>query len=254
MAQVRTNTTAGTLGDYDICLAGSGSYKDLLEQLQVGDQVAVNYSWYSVATGNPIHLEQAVGGNAMVMVDGELTVRNEDETYNSQVYSRSAYGSSQDGKTLYMFTIDKSTDPVYGVSAGCNTSVMCQILKQLGAWDVCNVDAGGSAQLMVEGSVVNRTTEGTPRAVANGWMVYSTAPDGDNNIASLAFLAPEIEVPIYSTFVPTVLGYNQYGELVNDNLEGVTFSIDPAYGTVMAAKSNFSARPAQQPLLQPMAA
>ena len=236
VAQVRTNTTAGTLGDYDICLAGSGSYKDLLEQLQVGDQVAVNYSWYSVATGNPIHLEQAVGGNAMVMVDGELTVRNEDETYNSQVYSRSAYGSSQDGKTLYMFTIDKSTDPVYGVSAGCNTSVMCQILKQLGAWDVCNVDAGGSAQLMVEGSVVNRTTEGTPRAVANGWMVYSTAPDGDNNIASLAFLAPEIEVPIYSTFVPTVLGYNQYGELVSGNLEGVTFSIDPAYGTVNGGK------------------
>ncbi len=236
VAQVRTNTTAGTLGDYDICIAGSGTYKELLEQLQVGDQVAVNYSWYSVATGNPIHLEQAIGGNAMVMVDGELTVRNEDETYNSQVYSRSAYANSQDGKTLYMFTIDKSTDPVYGISAGCNTSVMCQILKELGAWDVCNVDAGGSAQLMVHGSVVNRTTEGTPRAVANGWMIYSTAPDGDNEVASLAFLAPEINVPIYSTFSPVVLGYNQYGELISDNVEGITFSIDPAYGTVNDGK------------------
>lgn len=232
VGQIRTNTTAGTLGDYDICLSGSGSYKELLEQLQVGDQVAINYSWYSVATGNLVRLEQAVGGNAMVMVDGELTGRNEDETYNSQVYSRSAYANSQDGKTLYMFTIDKSIDPVYGNSVGCNTSVMCQILKQLGAWDVCNVDAGGSAQLMVQGNVVNRTTEGTPRAVANGWMVLSTAPDGDNEIASLAFLAPEIDVPIYSTYQPVVLGYNKYGELVSENVEGVTFSIDPAYGTV----------------------
>ena len=64
---------------------------------------------------------------------------------------------SQDGKTLYMFVIDKSLDPTYGNSAGCTTSVMCQIMKQLGAWTVCNVDAGGSAQLMVEGNVVNKT-------------------------------------------------------------------------------------------------
>ena len=146
VGEIRTNTTAGTLGDYDICIAGSGSHRQCSSRLQVGDEVTVNYAWYSVATNQPITLEQAIGGNAMVMVGGELTGRNEDESYNSQVYSRSAYGKSQDGKTLYMFTIDKSTDPVYGVSAGCNTSVMCQILGRLGAWDVCNVDAGGSAQ------------------------------------------------------------------------------------------------------------
>ena len=132
-----------------------------------------------------------------------------------------------------MFTIDKSTDPVYGVSAGCNTSVMCQILKQLGAWDVCNVDAGGSAQLMVQGAVVNKTTEGTPRAVANGWMVYSTAPEEDAaTITSIAFLDPTIRVPIYSSCKPIVLGYNKYGELINENVEGVTFAIAPEYGEV----------------------
>lgn len=232
VAAVRNNTTAGTLGDYDICIAGSGSYQTLLEQLQEGDKVTVNYAWYSLASGQPLTLEQAIGGNAMVMVGGELTGRNEDETYNSQVYSRSAYGKSQDGKTLYMFTIDKSTDPVYGVSAGCNTSVMCQVLKQLGAWDVCNVDAGGSAQLMVQGAVVNRTTEGTPRAVANGWMVYSVAPDDDaTTIASLAFLDPTVRVPVYSSYTPTILGYNKYGELISENVEGVSLSIDSEYGT-----------------------
>ena len=232
VAAVRNNTTAGTLGDYDICIAGSGSYQTLLEQLQVGDKVTVNYAWYSLASGQPLTLEQAIGGNAMVMVGGELTGRNDDETYNSQVYSRSAYGKSQDGKTLYMFTIDKSTDPVYGVSAGCNTSVMCQVLRQLGAWDVCNVDAGGSAQLMVQGAVVNRTTEGTPRAVANGWMVYSVAPDDDaTTIASLAFLDPTVRVPVYSSYTPTILGYNKYGELISENVEGVSLSIDSEYGT-----------------------
>ena len=233
VGEIRTNTTAGTLGDYDICIAGSGSYKTILEQLQVGDEVTVNYAWYSTATNQPYTLEQVIGGNSMVMVGGEQTVRNQDDSYNSKVYSRSAYGKSQDGKTLYMFTIDMSTDPVYGRSAGCTTSVMCQILKQLGAWDVCNVDAGGSAQLMVQGAVVNKTTEGTPRAVANGWMVYSTAPDEDAaTIASIAFLDPTIRVPIYSSCKPIVLGYNKYGELINENVEGVTFAIAPEYGEV----------------------
>ena len=230
---MRTNTTAGTLGDYDICIAGSGSYKTILEQLQVGDEVTVNYAWYSTATNQPYTLEQVIGGNSMVMVGGEQTVRNQDDSYNSKVYSRSAYGKSQDGKTLYMFTIDMSTDPVYGRSAGCTTSVMCQILKQLGAWDVCNVAAGGSASLMVQGAVVNKTTEGTPRAVANGWMVYSTAPEEDaTTITSIAFLDPAIRVPVYSSYKPIVLGYNKYGELINENVEGVTFAIAPEYGEV----------------------
>lgn len=232
--QVRIPQTAGSLGDYDMCLVGSESYQTLLQELQPGDEVTVKYSWYSCATGEPIRLEQAVAGNAIVLHDGELTPRNEDENYNSMVYSRSAYGKSADGKTLFMFVIDKSTDPVYGISNGCNTSVMSQIMKQLGAATVCNVDAGGSAELMVQGKIVNKTTEGSPRAVANGWMVYSTAPDdeGSNVITRLAFLEPQINVPVYSSYTPVVLGYNAYGELIDENVEGVSFSISPDYGTV----------------------
>ncbi|EJW92193.1 hypothetical protein EVA_19700, partial [gut metagenome] len=165
--------------------------------------------------------ENVVGGNAIVLKNGELTERNYDEEYNSKVYSRSAYGMSEDGKTLYMFVIDLSQDPVYGRSAGCTTSAMCQIMKQLGAYNVCNVDAGGSAQLMVQGKVVNRTTESTPRAVANGWMVYSVAPNDDksNVIARIEFLDPEIKLPIYTTYKPVILGYNVYGELISENVE-----------------------------------
>ncbi len=226
--EVKSGGEAGTLGDYDLCLVGTASYRTALEQLQAGDVVTINYGWQSYANGEIPELENAIGGNAIVMLDGELTGRNDDEQYNSQVYSRSAYGMSEDGKTLYMLVIDKSTDPVYGISAGCNTSVMCQIMKQLGAWTVCNVDAGGSAQLMVQGDVVNTTTEGTPRAVANGWMVYSTAPEtAESDVVSrIEFLDPELNVPVYTTYTPVVLGYNVYGELIDENVEGVELSLD----------------------------
>ncbi len=230
---VRTNTSAGKLEDYDLCLTGTDSYKAMLEKLQPGDKVTLNNFWTSLSSGETTRFEILVVGYAMVMVDGELTGRNEDETYNSQIYSRSAYGMSQDRNTLYMLVIDKATDPIYGSSVGCNTSVMCQVMKQLGAWNVCNVDAGGSAQLMVRGSVVNKTTEATPRAVANRWMVCSTAPDDaeSKTITRLEFLDPQIEIPIYSTYTPTILGYNKYGELIDDDVEEVELTCDAELGT-----------------------
>ena len=83
----------------------------------------------------------------LVMRNGELTEHNYNEDYNSMVYSRTAYGCSEDGKTLYMIVIDKSTDPVYGKSAGCPTSVMCEIAKHFGCWNMSNFDAGGSAEM-----------------------------------------------------------------------------------------------------------
>lgn len=237
--KVVKNTQDGTLGDYDFCLAGTGAYKTNLEKLAEGDKVTVKYAWKSCQSGATPNFENLVGGNAIVLKDGELTERNNDEAYNSQIYSRSAYGVSKDGKKLYMFVIDKSTDPVYGFSAGCNTAEMSQIMKQLGAWNVCNVDAGGSAQLMVQGDVVNRTTESTPRGLANGLMVFSTAPES-GKVARLEFLDSELNIPIFSSYKPVILGYNQYGELIDENITDFELTCDANIGTI-ANKNEFRA-------------
>ena len=235
--EVKTDAGNGTLGSYDLCLVGCGTNKDALAQLAAGDQVTINYAW-STADGVTPVIENAIAGNAMVMLDGELTGRNDDESYNTQIYSRTAYGCSADGKKLYIVVIDKSSDPVYGTSAGCNTSVMCQIMKHYGCSNLCNVDAGGSAQMMVAGEVINRTTEGTPRAVANGWMLYSIAPQ-DNVIARLEYDDVTLQAPPYSTFTPKILGYNQYGDLIDEDVQGFTLSCASELGSTEG--SNFTA-------------
>ncbi len=229
VAEVKTDAGTGTLGNYDLCLVGRGTNKDALASLVAGDQVTINYSWSTEDGVTPI-IEQAIGGNAIVMLNGEMTGRNDDESYNTQVYSRTAYGCSADGKTLYIIVIDKSTDPVYGVSAGCNTRVMCQIIKHYGCSNLCNVDAGGSAQMMVKGEVINKTTENSPRAVANGWFLFSIAPQ-DDVIARLEFDDVALMAPPYSTYEPKILGYNQYGDLINDNVQGFTLTCDESVGT-----------------------
>lgn len=236
--EIKANTGSNTLGSYDLCLSGTGAYKNYLEQLAVGDEVTVKHGWKSLNTNDEPYLDQIVAGNAIVLKDGELTGRNTDEAYNSQVYSRTGYGMSKDGKTLYVIVIDKSTDPVYGLSAGCGTNVMCQIAKHFGCWNLCTMDAGGSAQMMVDNQIINKTTEGTPRAVANGWMIYSIA-EPETEIARIEFLDPELIAPIYSTYSPTILGYDKFGNLINENVEGVALSCTPNVGTTDG--SNFIA-------------
>lgn len=238
VGEVKTNAGTGTLGNYDLCLVGRGSNQALLAKLATGDQVTINYGWSTADGKITPEIEQLIGGNAIVMLNGVKTGRNTDESYNSQVYSRTGYGKSADGKKLYIIVIDKSIDPIYGTSAGCSTSVMCDILAHFGCTDVCTMDAGGSAQMLVDGEIVNKTTESTPRSVANGWFVYSIAPK-DETIARLEFYEHNLQAPPYSTYSPKVIAYNQYGDIVSEDFKDFTLSCDAAIGS--CSGSSFTA-------------
>ena len=250
--EVRTNAGRGTLGDYDLAVVGYGVAGTNLAKLSVGDKVTINYAWYTFNNSDYSpkeipEMEQLICGNAFVMENGERNYRNFNETYNSQIYSRCAYGASADGKTLYVIVIDKSTDPVYGQSKGCNTNDMCWIAKHFGVSNLSSMDAGGSAQMLIDRAIVNKTTESSPRAVANGWLLYSIAPT-DNVITRLEFDAVHATCPPYSTFSPKILGYNQYGDLIDKDVKGFTLSCDPALGTCNGSSFTANGDPMTMPL------
>ena len=227
--EVKTDAGAGTLGNYDLCLVGRGVNKDALAKLVAGDVVTIDLKWLQ-PDGSVPEIEQLIGGNGVVMVDGVLTDLNTVDSYNSKTYSRTAYGTTADRKTLINVVIDMSVDPVYGKSAGCNTFVMCDIMKYFGCTNIMNMDAGGSAQMMVEGKVINKTTEATPRAVANGWFFYSIAPQ-DDVVTRLEFEECTLQAPIYAQYKPVILAYNQYGDLIDKDLQGFTLSCPDSLGT-----------------------
>ncbi|MCM1032395.1 MAG: phosphodiester glycosidase family protein [Odoribacter sp.] len=233
--EVLTGTDGqGTLGNHDLALCGRGDNAAILAALAAGDKLQLRYTWtFNPGTEQEVTplVEQAIGGNALVMRGGELLDHNYNEAYNSQIYSRTGYGCSADGKTLYIVVIDKSTDPVYGTSKGCGTDVMCLIAKHLGCYNMANFDAGGSAEMMVNNEIINKTTEGTPRAVANGWMVYSIAPEDDNTVARLEFYDNVLQQPIYASAAPQVIAYNKYGAVVDYDFKDVTYSCSEGLGT-----------------------
>ena len=246
VAHIINGADRQTLGENDACLSVTGdANKAAMAALAVGDTLQLVSGWRALEDNAQCEypeVENLVTGNATIMHNGELTPRNYNEDYNTSVYSRTCYGASADGKHLYMLVIDKSVSPVYGASHGCNTAVACQILKQMcpDVSEMVNMDAGGSAEMLVMGEIINRTTEGTPRNVATGWMIEAIG-DEDHEVASIAFDKHRIDVPSFSTVKPRVLGYNLIGELIDEDVQGFELTCDETLGT--ASGSTFIAGP-----------
>ena len=225
---------ANALEPGECCLSGNGRAKVFLENLSVGNTLKINMDIFTTEGGIRPDILQMVTGNGVVLKNGELTDRNYDG-YNSTLYPRTGIGMSQDRKTIYFIVIDKK-----GNSIGANTETLCDILKHAGAWNIASMDGGGSAQMMIKGAIVNNPADGKERAVANGWMVFSTAPE-DKELKSLEFDTYNLEVPVYASFIPQILGYNQYGVLVDENVSDFTLSCDPSLGTISENGKRFTA-------------
>ena len=232
VARIVRDADRQTLGNYDACITCSGTQAQVMATLAEGDEITVNYGMTAQGSGERPEIENMVEGIGLVMKNGELTNNNYDLDYNTKVYSRTGYGASSDGKHLIMMVIDMSLSKKYGRSAGCNTETMCLIMQQLCPYvsDITTMDAGGSAMMIVGDECISTTTEGTPRAVACGWMVEAVGEE-DNTVASIAFADFKAEAPIYSSYVPKILGYNAIGELVNEDVKGFTLTCDESIGS-----------------------
>jgi hypothetical protein len=226
-----------TLGAYDACLTVTGdATKELMSALEEGDEIELTSSWYPLDADAAViptsSIENLVTGNAIIMHNGVLTGRNTEDGYNTPNYSRTCYGTSADGKHLYLLVIDKSASPLYGLSLGCPTADACEILRQMcpDVNEMVNMDAGGSAEMLVRGTIINTTTETTPRGVSCGWMVEAIGEE-DNEIASIAFDQFRLDIPQFASTTPKILGYNRIGELVDEDVQGFTLTCTEEVGT-----------------------
>ena len=173
---VKNASSGGTRGEYDFVLvAAPGVSQNVMAGLAEGDQMKIKYNWHLVGNeANVPAFENVMAGNAIVMKNGSLTSRNTDESYNSSYYARSLYGVSADNKKLIMMVVGKGSNDSEGTSNGLTTAKCANIMKQFGADDVLQVDGGGSAQMMMGGTMVAKSSDSSGvRSVASGVVVYS---------------------------------------------------------------------------------
>lgn len=87
------------------------------------------------------HVYDAISGFGMLLKDGANTGEND------QRHPRTAAGTSQDGRYLYLLVID-GRQPEYSV--GCTTRETADWMKQIGAFTALNLDGGGSTEMVLE--------------------------------------------------------------------------------------------------------
>lgn len=204
-------------------LSGNGTAETFLNALNVNDVISIKIKiTLNSSTEKPL-LTDMVGGDRQILQHGLVT----DNDW-AALNPRTAVGYSSDKSKIYFCIVDgRST-----ISVGVSTKQLADIIKSAGASEAINLDGGGSSTLYVKGlNLMNIVSDGTERAVGNGLFAVSSAPT-DVTISEISAYKKTVELPKNGTLTPTFLGYNQYGALLNTNVQGVTLSCPAALGSV----------------------
>lgn len=111
-------------------------------------------------------LVDAVGGGPLLVKDGRAIFRSNELFSIAQLVPRqprSAIAQTQDGRII-LVTVDGRRP---GYSVGMTNFELALFLARLGAWNASGLDGGGSATMAFEGTLLNRPSDGSERAVAN---------------------------------------------------------------------------------------
>lgn len=124
----------------------------------------------------PVTLWTTLAGSAQIATAGAKTIP--DLEWYTAVQARTVIGLSRDGRTLTLFTVDKSGGSE-GMQAG---EVADLLLRDYGVWDALNLDGGGSTTMALEDpetrvtSIVNASSDKDPvagRAVGSSLAVFA---------------------------------------------------------------------------------
>lgn len=147
-----------------VVLSGHGSNATALACLKLGDHVALQQSLgNSVADTAGI----VVSGGPLLVERGRVNVRTAAEGIANDIAwgraPRTALGLKNDGSLLLLVVDGRSSE-----SAGMTLTELAQYLLKLGAVDAVNFDGGGSSEMVINGQLVNKPSDGRERWVSVG--------------------------------------------------------------------------------------
>jgi hypothetical protein len=204
-------------------LSGHGTSQTLLNTLALNDEL--NLEFTMLLDGIAAPFSNIVGGESRAPMLKNGIVEQSDIW--NELHPRTGIGYTQDKKNVIFCVVDGR-----GLSAGVTTKQLAQLMQSAGAYTAFNMDGGGSSCMYVkEFGPMNTPSDGTERAVANGIFAVSSAPT-DNTIAEIKAYNSTIKLPKFGVFIPKFLAYNQYGVLINKDLQGVTLSCNAQVGEI----------------------
>jgi len=161
-SQTRLPVAAGRL-----VLVGQGTDAEKIAGLRPGSRVDLSLT---LAGMDFATMDHAVGGGPILVKDGVIAVADKAEgfpaSFSAARHPRTGIGATADGD-LWLVNVDGRSR----LSRGATLDEMAVIMRNLGCVNAINLDGGGSSALSIAGAAVNRPSDGTERAVANGIVV-----------------------------------------------------------------------------------
>lgn len=197
----------------------------ITENFKVGDPVRFEIA----TTPDAAKLKMAVSGGGMLVVDGKIP-----QTFTHEVagrHPRTAVGSSQDGKKLYLVAVDGRQSH----SIGMTMQEIASFMLEIGSWNAVAMDGGGSTTLVSREpgtqniAVQNSPSDGVQRRIPNAIGLFSLAPPSP--LASLSIHTTDPNVFVNTSRAYTVTGYDAYLNPVMINPEDVQWEISGVEGT-----------------------
>lgn len=204
-------------------LSGHGDKEAFVSSLKQGDVIEVNYAFKGMYNNSVSQWLSLFGGDRVMVRNGEIQENDWAENH-----PRTGIGFSKDSTEVIMCVVDGRSSHSYGVT----TKRLGDIMRSAGAYHAMNMDGGGSSAMYIKDlSVVNKVSDGSERAVANGVFAVSAAPE-DAQIAALSFLKRNLLIIPGSIVRPTIITYNQYGTLLDLDFTEAKYSCSKEIGYI----------------------
>lgn len=209
---------------------GDGYTNDFIDNLKDGDAVKIEIGMSLPAFGGlRPDVRDVCGGDVRILNCNNVTTSaiRWINTPSAQ-YGRSLCGYSQDRRYIVLCAVDAGVPNSSGVSYYEGADLM----RYLGCYDALDLDGGGSTTMWsAHAGILNVLRDGSERAVGNGIFMRLEAPK-DEKITKIRFADPYAKLPLFALYRPVIYGYNQYGQLIDTDVKGVTLSVDEAMGTI----------------------
>ena len=197
-----------------------GTYANQTSWMNVGDELDISFSLTLNNGPQDVNIHQLIGGSNHIIMQNGVFMEDWAERH-----PRTAIGFNADSTRLYFVVVDGR----HMTSVGVTLKEFKGIFDALGAVTAVNLDGGGSSCILANDEVLNHPSDGPVRAVGNGCLLVSVAPE-DNEIGIINFEPRCYNLSISATTAFDVWGYNQYGVLKTRDLQGCSFSCDPQVG------------------------
>lgn len=164
-------STAGNMSiePNSVVISGHGVNADALASLRLGDHVTLTQT---LGSNLADAATTVVSGGPLLVENGRVNVRTAEEQIAPDIARgrapRTALGIKKDG-TLLLLVVDGRSS----ASAGLTLAELAQYLVKLGAVSAVNYDGGGSSEMVINGNIVNKPSDGRERAVSIGLGLFT---------------------------------------------------------------------------------